>query len=899
MDGGVELARQVRRLTVAGGLLVAIDDAQWLDEQSVELLRHLPGARGHRRPRLIMSVSARSPQSPLRPVDLIMSDPGVRVMTLGPLSPAAVSTLVGQCLGHDSHESFARACHEATEGIPALVLALVRELSTRRLSPSAETVQWVQKVTSRTVARSVLERLSRLPDDATLVLEAVAVAGDPAAPELIAAAAKLSSARVTSAARLLVAQDLVTLDSGLLRMTPISRRTVYEEIDLKQRAKMHLAVAAYLKARGASFDMVAGHLVATDPARRDWVAKELFESARVASAKGEASQALRFLRRAFAEQPRAWDDPAQLLNLVRVEMQVDSQAAVEHLLRSLDRGADPTQAAEVAHQLALRLSDTDIPAESYCEMTTALGSALERISEMLPPTERSVRIELSVVRALVVGTRLAPPATHALRCELDLGHPGTQAGHKAVALLAIADSVSPTRARASSTSNALRQVLLDAQLCSENPIDCQLWARALLALARSGEFSVADRFARHAQAMSQSRGLLSARADYCLTLAMSLSMQGAIVEAQQLAEDSLMAAQGRAWARRPDAVACLVGSLVDQGRWDEAETVLSRFASLEREISPYEGPAFLEQRGRLRGCQGRSSEALTDLLEAGGCADECGVDSPVVTTWRSEAALLLAKQGRMEDAAPLAKANLKLALAHGGTWVIGSALRVDALASGEEGRLAKLEEAVRLLEASPARLQLAIALTDLGEELRRIGEPLSSTRLILRRGLDIANRQHADPLVSRALAALRQSGARPRRTAVSGPASLTLGESRVVALAADGLSNAAIASTLFLAEKTVEGHLVRAYRKLGVRSRRELSSLLRPGAEEETYPSVAIKDFEAEQPTFPQLPSQPALRSTARPRHIASADLSHDVIDEPQIWQEPRTPSDSTSRRGA
>ena len=180
MDGGVELARQVRRLTVAGGLLVAIDDAQWLDEQSVELLGISPHARppatetDHER---FSSLSAVAPAScgphHVRPrcsgddprpalscgrVHTGRAMSGTRLPRVLPPAPAT----------RPPRESRSRARPRS-------------ELSTRRLSPSAETVQWVQKVTSRTVARSVLERLSRLPDDATLVLEAVAVAGDPAA----------------------------------------------------------------------------------------------------------------------------------------------------------------------------------------------------------------------------------------------------------------------------------------------------------------------------------------------------------------------------------------------------------------------------------------------------------------------------------------------------------------------------------------------------------------------------------------------------------------------------------------------------------------------------------------------------------------------------------------------
>jgi DNA-binding NarL/FixJ family response regulator len=48
----------------------------------------------------------------------------------------------------------------------------------------------------------------------------------------------------------------------------------------------------------------------------------------------------------------------------------------------------------------------------------------------------------------------------------------------------------------------------------------------------------------------------------------------------------------------------------------------------------------------------------------------------------------------------------------------------------------------------------------------------------------------------------------------------------VAAFAADGQSNRDIAQALFVTPKTVEVHLSNAYRKLGIRSRRELASAL-------------------------------------------------------------------------
>jgi DNA-binding CsgD family transcriptional regulator len=151
-------------------------------------------------------------------------------------------------------------------------------------------------------------------------------------------------------------------------------------------------------------------------------------------------------------------------------------------------------------------------------------------------------------------------------------------------------------------------------------------------------------------------------------------------------------------------------------------------------------------------------------------------------------------------------------------------MHVMACVGKPDERLALIEEAVQLLEGSPARLRLASATIDLGRALRESGASPRRVRETLRSGADLAFRSRAAPLILSATAELRRSGARPRRLALSGAAALTASERRVVSLAIEGLSNAEIAATLVLAEKTVEGHLSHAFRKLGIRSRHELEA---------------------------------------------------------------------------
>ena len=70
------------------------------------------------------------------------------------------------------------------------------------------------------------------------------------------------------------------------------------------------------------------------------------------------------------------------------------------------------------------------------------------------------------------------------------------------------------------------------------------------------------------------------------------------------------------------------------------------------------------------------------------------------------------------------------------------------------------------------------------------------------------------------------TGARPRRVALSGLDALTPSERRVAGMAAKELTNRDIAQALFVTPTTVEVHLSRVYRKLGIASRAQLADAL-------------------------------------------------------------------------
>jgi DNA-binding CsgD family transcriptional regulator len=271
-----------------------------------------------------------------------------------------------------------------------------------------------------------------------------------------------------------------------------------------------------------------------------------------------------------------------------------------------------------------------------------------------------------------------------------------------------------------------------------------------------------------------------------------------------------------------------VDALVERGRLDEAADALER-AGFDTEVPP--GLLFnavLVAKGRLAIARGQLAEGVEDLRELGRRSELEGTRSIVGTpTWRSYAVPAIAALGERDEAVRLADEELQLAREWGAPRAIGTALRARATAEEDpDEALTWLKQAAEALEATPARLEHARVLLDLGTALRRARQPREA-REPLRLALDLAVRCDAAPLAERATHELEASGARRvDRTLLTGVEALTPSERRIATMAAGGMSNREIAEALFLTRKTIEMHLGAAYRKLGVSSRDELPAIL-------------------------------------------------------------------------
>ena len=327
--------------------------------------------------------------------------------------------------------------------------------------------------------------------------------------------------------------------------------------------------------------------------------------------------------------------------------------------------------------------------------------------------------------------------------------------------------------------------------------------------------------------IARPRGWLIALAHGCMLRAMALARAGEIRDAE--ADARLAFEYKLPVAPAPAMLWCLsflVDALVEADDLTGADAALT---AARQQAAPPPGalaaPSLLQSRARLRLAQHRPEDALADARAAAARSGELGVCHPVFAGWRAEAAEALIALGKTSQARRLAREQLELAEQLGTPGARGAARRVLARTMPEPIPL--LKQAVTTLAGSPARLEHTRALVALGAALRRANRR-ADARVPLRRALEQADHGGMLLLARRAREELNAVGARPRRSALSGPGALTPAEHRVAQLAARGHGNRAIAERLYVTQRTVETHLTHAFAKLDISSRAELAAALEP-----------------------------------------------------------------------
>ncbi len=797
-------------------LLLVVDDVHWADRASLRFLVYL-AARIEELPiALLTAARPREPGCDRALLEQLAAASGGELLRPEALSVGATARVVSARLERLIDREFAAACHEATGGNPFLLRELAGALRADGSRAEAAEVGQIRDLGPNTVSRSLLLRLAAMPPAAAAIAAAVAVLGNDVELHQAAAFAAVELGDAALAIDSLVDAEIFAPELPLNFVHPIVRSAVYADLGPGERAAAHARAARLLADGGAAPELVAPHLLHSAPAGERRFVDLMRSAAASALSRGAPDTAALYLRRALEEDEGARADGELLCELGTVEYLAgeEPEAAVAHLTAAIPLLADPDRRSQAWLTLSrAKLSYVDVPAA-----VAVLEEAVEDLDRL--DGERLLRLQVelnciglthgdSFARAAARIDALpevagATPAERLVLC--NKAYRSGQAGadlEGTIALCRRALGGGSLIAAEGNESSAVNQVLYVMYMAD-------LTAEALEAveagLARAGLLGSGWGFV----AASGVRGALN-------------YLAGDLVAAEADCRQALELPGCPPFAL-PFVSTFLALALVERGRVEEAEAAIVA-AGCGPDLPPIiHVELLLWARARVRAAQGRDAEGLADLTEYGERCERVGAHLPGIP-WRGDAALLSARLGEKEGARRLSEEQLRQARAWGAPSVLGRSLAVDAAVLGGAAGLARLEEAVALLERSPARLEHARALVDLGAALRRGGKRLLA-RERLREGMDAARACGATALLERAHEELVTAGARPRRLQFSGLEALTASEHRVAGLAAGGMSNREIAQALFVTVKTVENHLGRAYAKLDLHSREELPAAL-------------------------------------------------------------------------
>lgn len=800
-------------LSDRGPLVLVVDDAQWCDVPSLRFLAYL----AHRLDGLPVSLvaAARPATDPVR-ADLLAAlaaEPQADVVRPAPLGPDAVRELVTRRLG-DADPTFVAACRTVTGGNPFLLGELLAELSDRRVEPRSAEVPRLVDAVPHEVERSVRQRLARLGPDAAGLARAAAVLADDADPRHAVVLAGIDDLRAVAAADLLVEARLLNRGPRLTFRHPLVRSAVEGTFGPAELAAAHRRAAELLAADAAPEDTVVAHLMAARPCGDAWVVRTLRAAAGRAAKRGAPEAAAGYLRRAMAEPPAPEERPGLLVEMGAAEVWAGDARATATLTAAVDRAPDPTSRARAARMLGRRLFDSGRIADGVAVYERALDGLAD-------PTDP---LALELEAELVITAMQQPDSFPVGRRRLE-DRPALPApdGRPACMVLASAatEEMLLTRSRARAVELADRS-LTGGHLLDEPELIAV--TGSLYTLAHSGHPERARRAWDVILRRQGERGSMPGTAGALVFRGYATYLDGDVSAAVEDLTIGLDMARGMGIALQTGfATAWLVHALLDAGQIDDAE------AAAVAEEPLLSGPLFaaavlLAARARLRVAQGRPGEALDDLDDCTRRLAGWGSGDPAPCPWRATRTHALHALGDVDAARAEGARAVRSARAWGAPHTLSDAL-VAAAAAEPEGAAALLDEAVAV--AADAPLHRARALVARGVAAHRAGARRAA-RADLRDGLDLALSCGAMAVATRAHDELVVSGARPRRLRSTGADSLTPTERRVAGMAADGLTNRAVAQVLFVSEKTVETHLGHAYRKLGIAARSQLPAALRP-----------------------------------------------------------------------
>ncbi|MCP2094766.1 AAA ATPase domain-containing protein [Actinosynnema pretiosum] len=789
-------------LAERGPLAVVVDDAQWADPPSLRFLGFLSRRLDSVAVLLVVATRGGEHDDSGLLDDLLAAEGCAHLRPRG-LSAAGVARLVRRRLGAADDELCA-ACHLTTAGNPLFVRELVRVLQEDGARRGADAVA---AAGPDAVRRHVAARLRRQSDQVRRVARAVAVLGDDTTLPLVAEHAGVDVASAAACAEHLVRHGVLADADPPAFVHVVVRDVVLSLVPLAERGAEHDRAARVLAEAGAPVARVASHVLRTTPAGRADRVALLAGAADEAWRRGSPEGAATYLARARQEppEPPARSEISRLLGNCEVH-RLSTAAADTYLREAVRLAGTPEQRARCWYSLA-RFRHS-------CGRGDAALELLTRAADRLPPDAspalvRDLRSELLGVARAELSARpelLARLAEFRATARED---DPVLAAHLSVEAVFTGERAD--------VAVALARTALDGDRLT--PERSAIWS-AVSTLLVAHRLVEAEQRVQRALRDAVERGQLSALGVVRGYLARTALLRGDLPAAEEHVELGSRAVP-RPNVGLPALDAARVRLLVERGLLEQARAVLA-----DGELADGAPPRnslhlwLLESRMALSAALGDDEAVLADAATCAALHERWGVTGLWDVPWRLHASAAHLRSGRRERAAALAAEELRLATAFGAPGQVARALRAVAAAGPEGG--GHLAEAVDLLRAGPARLELAGALADLGEARARAGDRVGA-RAVLREAAEVAVGCGAEALADRLRAGLAAGGGRPPRIEATGVAALTPSERRVAELAADALTNRQIAENLFVTEKTVETHLGRAFRKLGVRSRTQLA----------------------------------------------------------------------------
>ena len=814
-----------RRVAAEEPVLLAVDDLHWVDGPSLGFLEFLARRIESQPIAVIGTLRPNEPGADVALIAALTAELNGSRLHPQPLTSEGSAEALRARLGDDADEALLREGHEVTGGNPLLLNELARtvEVEGRTGAVSGS----LAELGSRAVGRTVDVRLSRAGERGRKLATAAAVLGEDSQLGHAIELAGLESEAADRAALDLVKLDVLRPGSRVHFVHPVIRAAVYESMPAPERERLHRRASELLAAASAPPERLAGHLLEVGPRGDRETVAILREAAVKAAAGGDSRGATVLMRRALAEPPADEDLVDVFTQLGAAELLVDGPSAVEHLQAAAARITEPSYLAAVAELLSRALMFQERMPEAIEVCERAKRAVAKSGDESLERRIDAVLIETTMIEPDRVGSdylegmrRLLDEATSEV---------GDDYGSRALVGLS---AIIGARDLTMDADEAARRARLAAE--GESLIREGMSGIAQLApsqaLALSGRFEESIRLLEESMHWHERFGSMFGHLSNLVFRARSHLFIGRLAEAAVDLEEALRLSRtyrilpGVAWS-----TALLAEAHIEIGAIENARAVIDEVVSAEERVpAGWHWINLYVSRGRLRLLSGDAEGALAELERGGELYAANGGIGTTWVSWRPPAVEAAVALGRRDRAVSLAEEELSLARRWGAPREIGRALRIQA-AVDEDRREQLLAEAVEVLEPSEARLELGKALIELGACLRRANRKADS-REPLKRGMDLAHECGAAGLADRARTELRASGVRARRTALSGPASLTESERRVVELAVEGKTNREIAAELFVTVKTVEVHLSNAYRKLEVKGRRQLAEAMATAA---------------------------------------------------------------------